>query len=59
MSKKLRSHSIFQHKENTQIPEYLNGKEEKQYLLDLIVEMDRRLIQLWDKVSYERQNKEG
>lgn len=53
----LSSHVIFQHPENVQIPEKLDGSESNEDLTNLICEMDRRLKQLWDKVGFERQNK--
>jgi hypothetical protein len=56
--KHLRSHSAYWHEDDAETKRLLQVPVEllsKQDLQDVIVELDRRFMQLWDKVGYERE----
>lgn len=60
--KHLRSYRIYWHEDEAIIKQNLSVPVEllpREALEDIVIELDRRLIQLWDKTIYERQQKEN
>ncbi len=53
---RLRSSSIYQSGDDMNIPEHVHVNTSAEDLLELVQVLDRRLVQLWDKVSFERAN---